>query len=601
MEHRLIQGGEQFLPFARSRITNLKKLGLAYADQSYEVDGVSIKVRIQPGHEYIRIAGGGGYASVFSNVQVSETVAGTSLVAGVVGAKVSIGTFPPTLPEAYPVTGKTRFGTSPYSSHSLRLARPIYTPDTTYAGRVGYVQHLSVFADGVKIEDITRTSAFAGDYFEEVVRRGPDGSYLGASGGVGYTWNRGRTEIAHCTNSSSLPVMATMETDCSSTVGSHYSNTSVIESPTDGAGDFSESATRISGVSFIKVRRLSTEGLISTYSVASLGYAYAAGARIDGVSGMDGVYSDTFTTVTNDFECNLNHRRWHALDRTSVSPRGVVFVLRETSELSSHLKTLTYAPTVPTPPIYANSVNRGYSLSFVTPAGAVYDHVAATPIGRHGYIEAVVPTSDDKKVYVYYALHDDAYPVVDTPETFDVRAPVNYIEYLDEYSVTKGDDGGYSVTKTRTVTLGPVTLRTWDVLRPQLDHYESKLHGAALEVKGFIWADRFCYEVARNAFYPIPNYDELVPDVYHGEVNAARDQITGPDNDRTSYLCVSPDGLVAVYLLIGFSKVRRFRLSALNDAGMRQINLESEDYIQGWYSTGELLNATSVKFNRPSR
>lgn len=58
MEHRLVQGGEQFLAFARSCVAKLKKLGLPYADQSYEIDGVSIKVRIEPGHEYIRIEGG---------------------------------------------------------------------------------------------------------------------------------------------------------------------------------------------------------------------------------------------------------------------------------------------------------------------------------------------------------------------------------------------------------------------------------------------------------------------------------------------------------------------------------------------------------------
>jgi len=60
VEHRLIQGGEQFLPFARSRIKALRALGLPYADQSFEVDGVSIKVRIEPGHEYIRLEGGEG-------------------------------------------------------------------------------------------------------------------------------------------------------------------------------------------------------------------------------------------------------------------------------------------------------------------------------------------------------------------------------------------------------------------------------------------------------------------------------------------------------------------------------------------------------------
>ena len=58
MEHRLIQGGEQFLPLARSCVAKLKKLGAPYANQSFEVDGASIKVRIEPGHEYIRIEGG---------------------------------------------------------------------------------------------------------------------------------------------------------------------------------------------------------------------------------------------------------------------------------------------------------------------------------------------------------------------------------------------------------------------------------------------------------------------------------------------------------------------------------------------------------------
>jgi len=57
LEHRIILGGESFLPFARSCVAKLKKLGLAHASQSFEIDGVSIKVRIEPGHEYIRIDG----------------------------------------------------------------------------------------------------------------------------------------------------------------------------------------------------------------------------------------------------------------------------------------------------------------------------------------------------------------------------------------------------------------------------------------------------------------------------------------------------------------------------------------------------------------
>lgn len=57
MEHKLIRGGEQWLPFARSRIKALQATGLTYASQQFEIDGASVKVRITPGHEYISLEG----------------------------------------------------------------------------------------------------------------------------------------------------------------------------------------------------------------------------------------------------------------------------------------------------------------------------------------------------------------------------------------------------------------------------------------------------------------------------------------------------------------------------------------------------------------
>lgn len=63
MEHRLIQGGEQYLPFARSRIQALRATGLRYASQQFEVDGASIHVRIADDQEYITLSGGGGLLS----------------------------------------------------------------------------------------------------------------------------------------------------------------------------------------------------------------------------------------------------------------------------------------------------------------------------------------------------------------------------------------------------------------------------------------------------------------------------------------------------------------------------------------------------------
>lgn len=58
MERLLIQGGHEYLPFARSRIRALKTLGMRYVSQTYTVNGVTINVRLENGTEYIRIDGG---------------------------------------------------------------------------------------------------------------------------------------------------------------------------------------------------------------------------------------------------------------------------------------------------------------------------------------------------------------------------------------------------------------------------------------------------------------------------------------------------------------------------------------------------------------
>jgi len=72
MEHKLITGGEQWLPFARSRIKALRATGLAYASQKFEIEGALIDVRIEPGHEHIRIEGGGSTAYLETGVLTWE-------------------------------------------------------------------------------------------------------------------------------------------------------------------------------------------------------------------------------------------------------------------------------------------------------------------------------------------------------------------------------------------------------------------------------------------------------------------------------------------------------------------------------------------------
>ena len=60
MRHRLVAPGCEWLgPFAETRIKVLLGLGIPYADQSFEVNGYTVRVQVTPGHEYIRIDGGG--------------------------------------------------------------------------------------------------------------------------------------------------------------------------------------------------------------------------------------------------------------------------------------------------------------------------------------------------------------------------------------------------------------------------------------------------------------------------------------------------------------------------------------------------------------
>lgn len=60
MEHKLITGGEQWLPFARSRIKAIRAAGLRHASQKFVMpDGALVKVRVVADQEYIEIVGDG--------------------------------------------------------------------------------------------------------------------------------------------------------------------------------------------------------------------------------------------------------------------------------------------------------------------------------------------------------------------------------------------------------------------------------------------------------------------------------------------------------------------------------------------------------------
>lgn len=88
MEHKLIRGGQQYLPFARNRIKALRATGLEYASQQFDIGGANIKVRIEKDQEYISIDGGTG--AVWINIFVGHL----GRAAGSYFTSVGAGPFP---------------------------------------------------------------------------------------------------------------------------------------------------------------------------------------------------------------------------------------------------------------------------------------------------------------------------------------------------------------------------------------------------------------------------------------------------------------------------------------------------------------------------
>lgn len=59
MEHRLITGGAQYLPFARSRIKAMRATGLDWATERYNFGDGEVEVRLEGEIDYIKLSGGG--------------------------------------------------------------------------------------------------------------------------------------------------------------------------------------------------------------------------------------------------------------------------------------------------------------------------------------------------------------------------------------------------------------------------------------------------------------------------------------------------------------------------------------------------------------
>lgn len=589
MEHKLITGGEQYLPFARSRIKAMRATGLMFASQQFEIDGCSIKVRIEGDHEFITLSGG-GYVSAFPDIQYPEI---DVVRAPTLGGVVRTGTFPATVIDpGHNSTARvrTRFGTSPYNTRHLRKSQNVTVPyqlavppgiHTRDGVIVGEASYYDIFLDGAFVERVTTLSP-----------------WMSGSATIG-TWQSNSSEYTPCIVSGNRAVLAVIEVTSNEEAYSEYA----ISLDPNGDPDYEQGTQTgragertTSGESLVKLR-IVRKGLngteYDTVVVAPLGYSHDA-ARTLYVNPLASIQRESnLVEITNDVERSINYRRWHATERISSSPNNSVFVLREKN--TTVVDDVFWAsPGLIGSPYheFLTTFTREYTLSFVGPDRRVQNHVITGDLGAHGYIDGVFPGGDNKHVYVYYGLHDPSEVIsAFTADNFLGFLPIKYIEYLDEISISN-----YQLTKVRTILLGPITLRNHLPLHHRSDHFESKLHGATLEVSGYIWADRYCYNLGTGEFAEIPDFVEFPPPYQNPETGRLPNQITGPEDDRTSYLNVSSDGTRAMYTMFKSGTIACYTARNNPDTGVFEIVAGKTGYVGTAYSWGESLQGLAAQY-----
>ena len=587
MEHKLITGGEQYLPFARSRIKAMRATGLMFASQQFEIDGCSIKVRIEGDHEFITLSGG-GHVSAFPDIQYPEIDVVKSKIRGGVLYR---GTFPATVIDSggyYPTAARrTRFGTSPYNAHHLRKSQNVVTEfsgsiygHTTRAGVIiGGTSYYDVFMDGTHVERVTTNSPWGG------------------GNGTLASWESNSSEFTPCVVSGNTAVLATIDvtsTESKYVEGGNYGPEG--EQLFDGS-----SGIRGSGQSLIKLRMVCRERDGSGVSYENVVVAQLAYTRDIYIHVFDTPFDsgyaeevDSDISITNDVERSIGYRRWHASERISTGPNNAVFVLRETN--TTYINDVRWSQ----PPIYigqTSTFTRGYALSFVAPDRQVQNHVITGDLGSHGYIDGIFPSGDNKHAYVYYGLHDASEALTIDATTLQTFTPTLYNEYLDEIKIEKTGDT-YKISKERTISLGQITLRAEDEGEThRSDHYASKLHGASLAVGGYIWADRYCYKLSTGEFAEIPDFAEYPVNPFLNPVLIRLpDQITCPENDRTSYLKVSGNGTQAMYIMFHSGRVACYTARNNADTGALEVVAGATEYTYSAESWSEYLDGQAAQF-----
>lgn len=553
------------------------------------------------------------FAAVISGVRVPTVVDFKASMPFPVNSKPKInnGTFPatslvPVVPYSeYRRGGISQFGSSPYSNIYIRRGQFEATDINDLETSIIY----KVYTPAGLVETQNNILKYRRDRLGETFERHQE-SY--------------NVPVICAGNRA---VLASQESD------THFERNLVIDQEhSSGMGDegavwYDTTVTATeTGFSWIRLRVLSGEGDKSKYriiDVAKQPYSKTT-VHIVKPNGFITIFSKRTIVSLNSLQPSLGTRSFVNAESVQVSPNGSIFVLRETNQ-TSHMReyvdnTITHTLEV--------SAARSMFLTFVAPDDSVYERIYSRDLGEHGFFTSVIPSADNKKAYVYYALHDSSEPKPSgvgygsygEPNDF---LPFEYKEYLDVIDIkTNKVDGKttYSFNKSKTIDLGHITRRTINVYRQfvikvpgvwyyRTDTYASKLFGATLEVGGFIWSNRFCYSLAENKFYsfePVAFF-YIGPNISPGQI--IRNVVTGNSGYIFKYHAISTDGRSAAFYSLARRLAGNYRLK-VDDQNNTTVEKLQESEIQGRFSFNyneesddngnEELSALNMVFPKPS-
>jgi len=470
-----------YLPFANARIKALRATGLRYGSQKFGVGSVQIVVRIAGDYSYVSIVGGPA-AAAYTDVtpphddRISRGFRGaTGWRGGQIPSEAGY--------------DKLAFFVSPNSDEYLSVETATsptetklrirglgdFTEEYEYPKTVTNVtnpggivtsisaQHFAYPLAGFNCSRRVYAVLLRG-YYEEGIRYTLDGFYSNEAGTI----------------TSPFPIGA-----------------ATIFVGTEGRYEGSEGDT---SVAVYRLEVTVVDGVVTRTVHATEVGLLSSNLRVERVTTFwIGGQSQISETRADNAGGGPYYGNMFRRDHFAIAANGDVFVVRSTSTTITNRSTITGSPGVFTSlPDIAGVY--GHTICAVTADGVAHEALALMSQGKADYVSGVITSADAKHLYIYVGVHDAAEPL-----TGGLEGEFN--EALNVYNVVKLD-GVLTVTFDRTIPLGHVSHTISGVVGStlRLDRHNSKLHGAAQEVGGYIWSDTHCLDVTSGLIYAIPNY-----------------------------------------------------------------------------------------------